>query len=299
ALRPEGSARVVSSVEHRSVVRPAERRAAAGAVVEWIAPLPDGRITAEAVGDAMARAAQRAPVGLVAVQAVNHETGVIHPIAAIAEVAHASGALLHVDAVQAAGRLPPSAWQGADAVAVAGHKMRGPKGVGALALRLGLTARPLLLGGAQERGARRDAGRGDLRRVGRGRAPRPRRPERYAALATLRDRLEAGLVALGARHGAAAVRNGEAVRAPHVVNLSWAGWRGPELCAALDLEGVAVSSGAACSAGTAEPSPVLLAMLGEARAASAVRASLGEDTTDADVDAALERWDRVLMRGRG
>jgi cysteine desulfurase len=298
-LLPGGSSLVVSAIEHPSLTRPAQRLGAAGVVVEWAPPLPDGRITAEAVGEAMARAARRAPVGLVAVQAVNHETGVVQPIAAIAELAHASRALLHVDAVQAAGRLEPSAWLGADAVALAAHKMRGPKGVGALALRLGLTARPVLLGGAQERGARpgtQDA----VACAGLGAAARRARggPARYAALAPLRDRLEAGLLALGARHGIDVARNGEAARAPHVVNLSWAGWSGPELCAALDLEGVAVSSGAACSAGTAEPSPVLLAMVGEARAASAVRASLGEDTTDAEIDTALERWERVLLRAR-
>lgn len=297
-LLGEGRSLVVSAIEHPSLLRPAERLQAAGVVVARVPPLADGRITAEAVGEAMARAAERAPVGLVAVQAVNHETGVVHPVEAIAAVVHAAGALLHVDAVQAAGRLEPASWRGADSVAVAGHKMRGPKGVGALAVRLGLTVRPLLLGGAQERGAR--PGTQDpvacagfaaaLRRAAGG-------AERYAALASRRDRLEAALIALGERLGAPAERNGEAARAPHVSNLSWAGWNGPELCAALDLEGVAVSSGAACSAGTAEPSPVLTAMVGEARAASAVRASLGEDTAEADVDAALERWARVLARG--
>ncbi len=98
-------------------------------------------------------------------------------------------------------------------------------------------------------------------------------PARYARLADLRDRLEAGLAAL-----APVERNGAARRAPHVTNLSFTGWKGDELCAALDLEGVFASSGAACSAGTAEPSAVIRAMLGEARAASAVRFSLGEAT---------------------
>jgi cysteine desulfurase len=92
------------------------------------------------------------------------------------------------------------------------------------------------------------------------------------------------------------VRNGEG-RAPHVTNLSWPGWRGDELCAALDLEGVAVSSGSACSAGTAEPSPVLTAMVGPERASSAVRISLGEETTAEEVDEAVRRWARVLARG--
>ena len=95
---------------------------------------------------------------------------------------------------------------------------------------------------------------------------------------------------------AAITRNGEGPRASHVTNISFRGWIGPELCAALDPEGVAVSSGSACSAGTAEPSPVLEAMVGRERALSAVRVSLGEDTTTDDIREALVRWQRVLAR---
>jgi cysteine desulfurase len=115
-------------------------------------------------------------------------------------------------------------------------------------------------------------------------------------VAALRDGFEEALVALGTRMGAPPARNGEAPRAPHVSNLSWPGWHGDELAAALDLEGVAVSSGSACSAGTAEPSPVLRAMLGEARAASAVRVSMGEETTAEDLAEARRRWEQVLAR---
>lgn len=129
-------------------------------------------------------------------------------------------------------------------------------------------------------------------------ADRARRtPPRYAALAPLRDRLEEALVELGRARGRAPSRNGEAPRAPHVTNLSWPGWLGPELCAALDLEGVAVSSGSACSAGTAEPSPGIEAMLGRERAASAVRISLGEDTSPDAILEAITKWERVLSRG--
>src|SRR6185369_16441059 len=112
----------------------------------------------------------------------------------------------------------------------------------------------------------------------------------YAALAPARDRFEADLIALGASRGRPPLRNGDAPRVPHVTNLAWPGWRGDELCAALDLEGLAVSSGSACSAGTAEPSPIVTAMLGRERAASAVRISLGEETTIADVADAVRRW---------
>jgi cysteine desulfurase len=298
ALVEAGTSLVVSAVEHPSVLRGADRHAAAGVHVEWAAPEPSGVVTAAAVRAAISRARAHAPLALCAVQAANHETGAIHPIADIADEAHAAGALLHVDAVQAVGRLEAAAWAGADSVAIAAHKIRGPKGIGAIATRPGVRLRPVLVGGAQERGLR--PGTQDpvacaglavaaLRAAG--------TPRSYLAIAPLRDRLEAGLVEVGARHGAPALRNGTGPRAPHVSNLSWSGWTGPELCAALDLEGVAVASGAACSAGTAEPSPVLRAMLGEGRAASAVRASLGEDTSSADVDEALRRWDLVLARG--
>jgi cysteine desulfurase len=289
----------VSRIEHPSVVRAAEHLAGRGVEVEWVDPEPSGQVAPEAVSAAVDRASARAPVRLVTLQAVNHETGVIQPVRAVAEIAHRKGALLHVDAVQAVGRLQASVWEGADLVSVAAHKIRGPKGIGALATRPGVRLRPLLHGGAQERGLRpgtQDAAAcaGFAAAAGRARTS----PARYAALAVLRENLEEALVALGARLGSPPERNGTGPRAPHVSNLSWPGWRGEELCAALDLEGVAVSSGSACSAGTAEASPVLRAMVGEARAASAVRVSLGEDIVADDVDDALRRWALVLGRAR-
>ncbi len=289
---PRRRALLVSRIEHPSIVRTAEALGRRGILVVWIDPLPSGLVPAAAFAEAMQRTLAEADVRLVALQAVNHETGVVQPVAEVAALAHAAGALLHVDAVQAVGRLPPGAWSGADLVSVAAHKIRGPKGVGALCTRAGLKVRPLLFGGAQERGVRPGtqdpvacAGFAEAARRARGAGP-----EAYARVAEQRDRLEAALVALGG------LVNGEGPRAPHVTNLSWPGWRGDELCAALDLEGVAVSSGSACSAGTAEPSPVLTAMTGSARAASAVRVSLGEDTTPEDITSATEAFRRVLRR---
>ncbi|APR77654.1 Cysteine desulfurase [Minicystis rosea] len=295
---PQGSL-VLSRLEHPSVVRAAERLSAEGVVVEWAPPDASGRLDPASVAEACDRAAARAPLRLVVLQAVNHETGVIQPVAAVADLAHARGAKLHVDAVQAVGRLDPSVWAGADLVTVAAHKIRGPKGVGALATQPGIRLRPVLLGGAQERGLRPGTQDPAACAGFAAAAERAREaPARYAALAALRDTFEAALIALGARHGQPPARNGDAPRAPHVSNLSWPGWRGDELCAALDLEGVAVSSGSACSAGTAEPSPVLTAMLGEPRARGAVRVSLGEETTGEALAEALQRWERVLERQR-
>src|SRR5258708_810761 len=139
------------------------------------------------------------------------------------------GADLHVDAVQAAGRVPTDAWWGADSIALAAHKIRGPKAIGALAVRAGIVVRPLLRGGAQERGLRP----GTVDPVGAaGFGVAAKRalggPARYARLASLRDDLEEHLIALGARLGGAPSVNGTAPRAPHVSNMAWPGWAGDQ-----------------------------------------------------------------------
>jgi len=290
-----GGVCVTSRLEHPSVTAVAELLERRGVRVAWLETPPSGRIDPEHVDRALARAESMPK--LVALSAVNHETGVLQPVAEVARVAREHGAELHVDAVQAAGRLSPDAWRGADSVSVAAHKLRGPKGIGALAVRAGIAVRPVLRGGAQERGLRPGtvdpvaaAGFGVAARRATGGAAR------YERLALLRGGLEERLVALGARLGRPPLLNGTAPRAPHVSNLSWPGWAGDELAAALDLEGVCVSAGSACAAGTPEPSRVIAAMLGEERARSAVRVSLGEDTTAEIVETAIAVFERVLRR---
>jgi cysteine desulfurase len=284
---------VLSPLEHPSVVRTAEALAARGVTVRWVEPLPSG--LADVAG--FERALRELPsVGLVSLQAVNHETGVVQPVREIAAIAHGCGALLHVDAVQAVGKIDPS-WGEADLLTVAAHKIRGPKGIGALAVRPRVKVAPVLRGGAQERGLRpgtQDAVLAAGFAVAAERATQG--PTRYAPLARMRDRLERELIAIGAAAHIEVARNGDAPRVPHVTNLSWLGALGPELCAALDLEGVAVSSGSACSAGTAEPSPVVTAMAGIDRARSAVRVSLGEETAAHEIDEAIEAFRRVIAR---
>jgi cysteine desulfurase len=281
---------VTSRLEHPSVTRVAEALEREGkARLRWVAVRPDGLLDL----DDLARAFAEGPVRLVAVQAVNSETGVIQPVASVLAAARAAGVLAHVDAVQAFGRTA-DAGAGADTRSVAAHKIRGPKSIGALVARPGLTVAPVLLGGSQERGAR--PGTTDpvaAAGFGAAAAHALESPPAWAALGPLRDALEARLVGLvpGAR-----VNGAGAPRMPHVTNIAFPGWRGPELVAALDLEGVAVSAGSACSAGTAEPSPVLLAMGDAAAAASSVRFSLGEDTRVEDVEAALAAAGRVLAR---
>lgn len=290
-----GGTCVTSRLEHPSVVAVVEQLEARGVRTIWLEVPPSGRIDPESVARALTNAA---PPCLVAVQSVNHETGVLQPIADIVAIAGRAGAEVHVDAVQAAGRLAPDAWEGAHSVAIAAHKMRGPKGVGALLVRPGVTVRPLLRGGGQERGLR--PGTVDpVAAAGFGVAAAHAEdgPGRYARLARLRDGLEERLAALGTQlHGGAPLRNGDGARAPHVSNMSWPGWAGDELAAALDLEGVCVSAGSACAAGTPEPSRVIAAMLGESRARSALRVSLGEETTESDLERAIIAYERVLTR---
>lgn len=285
---------ITSRLEHPSVVAVVEQLEARGVRAVWLEVPPSGRLEPDDVSRALATAV---PPCLVAVQSVNHETGVFQPIAEIVALAARAGAEVHVDAVQAAGRLPPSAWEGAHSVAIAAHKMRGPKGVGALLVRPGVTVWPLLRGGGQERGLRPGtvdpvaaAGFG----VAAARAEHG--PATYARLAGLRDGLEERLRKLGTDLGREPLRNGDDGRAPHVSNMSWPGWAGDELAAALDLEGVCVSAGSACAAGTPEPSRVIAAMLGESRARSALRLSLGEETTESDVEQAIVAFQRVLTR---
>jgi cysteine desulfurase len=171
--------------------------------------------------------------------------------------------------------------------------MRGPKGIGALATRPGVKIAPVLLGGSQEKGIRPGtvdavlaAGLGACaRRAKSNIAP-------HARIAALRDALESGLAALGGRPMGNPSR-----RVAHVSLCTWPGWVGAELVAALDLEGVCVSSGAACSAGTVEPSPVLTAMLGDdSLAAAGVRCSLGDETTTDDIELAVAAFGKVLAR---
>jgi cysteine desulfurase len=282
---------VTSRVEHPSIVRVAEAAEQRGTPVRWVGVGGSGRLEPEAIAEALATLPGGA---VVAVSAVNHETGVIAPLAEITAVVERAGALLHVDAVQAVGRLPASTWHWGTTLSVAAHKIRGPKGVGALASRPGHVPAPVLRGGSQERGLR--PGTVDAVGLAGFRVAAERAvegPARYARLEPLRDRIECDLALLARVNGAGVPR------APHVTNLSFAGVRGDELAAALDLEGVSVSSGSACSAGTQEPSPVVLAMLGAERARSALRVSLGEDSNEAEVETLLALLPALVLRARG
>jgi len=232
---------------------------------------------------------------LVAIQQVNHETGVILPVAEYARVCALAAVPIFVDATQSLGKLPIDVTDlGASALALASHKVGGPAGAGALWVDRRWSLSPQLLGGAQERGRRGGTpavlsavgfaaacGELDLRL-----ADQPR-------LAKLREQLESAMLDQGG------VVNGDrGPRTATVTNVSFRGRRGPALVAALDLEGVATSTGAACSSGLNEPSPVLLALHPDEswRAGAALRMSFGPETSESNIEFVIHALTSVLSR---
>ena len=280
---------LISAIEHSSVR--AGGRFPRGAVAD-IAVEADGRIDLAALADALAGTARP----LVSIMLANNETGVVQPIAQAAAIVHAAGGLLHVDAVQAAGRVACDINAlGADLLTLSAHKIGGPKGVGAL-----IRARedihfpdPLIRGGGQERGLRAGtenvagiaafgAAAAAVRRQGAAEADHMR---------ALRDRLETGLkaVAPGAVIFGAAVE-----RLPNTTLFAAEGMKAETAVISFDLEGIAVSSGAACSSGKVQPSHVLAAMgVSPALARGAVRLSLGWTTTETDIERCLGAWRKL------
>ena len=289
---------VTSAVEHEAVLETARALADAGHDVAVLPPDADGRLSADAVAGALAGG-----TGLVSAMLANNEVGTVNPVRAIADVAHAAGALMHTDAVQAAGLLPLDVDAlGVDLLSLSAHKAGGPKGVGALYVRAGTPFEPTQTGGAQER-KRRGGTENVAGVVGFAEALALAEAEREATaarVAGLRDALRGRLAAsLGGR---LAVHTPAEGAAPHVLSVSVRpGPGGPVdgemLLTALDLEGVHVSAGSACTSGALEPSHVLVA-LGVPRdvAGATVRFSLGRTTSTADVVEAAGAFERVVAR---
>ena len=287
ALRGFAGRRVLTSaVEHESVLAARPDAERFGVTRDGVADLEDLE----------RRLTDGADPALVSLMLVNNETGVIQPVAECARIAHAHGALVHCDAVQAAGRLPLSlSGLGVDLMTLSAHKLGGPTGVGALILAEGLEPEALIRGGGQER--RKRAGTENLLGiVGFGAAARLAldRLAEAADLAALRDRLEREALAAMPRArvmgaGAARVANTSCVMLP--------GLPGETQVMTLDLAGVAVSAGSACSSGKVKPSHVLAAMGEDDRsAASAIRVSLGWTSDDEAVDRFLAAWTAMARR---
>ena len=284
---PQDAHLVVSPIEHASVLGPVRELERRGAQVTWLSVDGEGRIRPDDVG-----AALRPETALVSIGWANNEIGTVQPIAGISAVCRARGVRLHVDAAQALGKLPVDAGL-VDLCTVSAHKLGGPIGVGALIVRRGMTLRPLCFGGEQERGRR--PGTENVAGVVGFAAALAARAASSAELTALRERLWTGVAAIGEIRRYSPVTD----CLPNTLNVGFSGVRGEALVAALDLEGVAVSVGSACAAGSAEPSHVLRAIgCNDAEAAGGVRFSLGCDTTEAEIDAAVAAVRRVIDRIR-
>ncbi len=286
ALTPAlGEVLLISAIEHPSV-RSGGRFAAA----------EDIAVTAAGVVDLVALERQLAGRSrpLVSLMLANNETGVIQPVAKAAALVHAAGGLLHVDAVQGPGRIACDFKAlGADLMTLSSHKIGGPQGVGALIRRDGLTLDSQIKGGGQERGAR--AGTENVAGIaGLGAAAEAVRQgwtAEAARMAALRDGLEAGIKAIAPK---AVIFGAEAARLPNTTLFSVPGMKAETAVIAFDLEGVAVSSGAACSSGKVAPSHVLAAMgVAPELARGAIRVSLGYATSDDDVGTILKAWGKL------
>ena len=281
ALEPTGKRHLVASaIEHEAVLNTLKVLAKRGWRTTLLGADQTGILSAAMLRDGLAD-----DTALVSVMHANNEIGTIQPIAELARAAHDRGALFHTDAVQSAGKIPVNVKTlGVDMLSMSAHKFYGPKGVGALWIRRGLRVLPLLTGGRQER-SRRAGTENVAGIVGMGVAARiaaGKMADEGRRLATLRDRLEAGI--LRAVPGTA-VNGSPETRVPNTTNISFDRVEAESLLIALDLQGIAVSTGSACSSGTLEPSHVLKAMgLSAPRAQNSIRFSLGTSNTDEEID---------------
>jgi cysteine desulfurase len=279
----------VSAIEHPSV---ASGGRFPDSAVDIVPVTRDGIVDLHALRSAIARA----EYPLVSIMLANNETGVIQPIAEIAAIVHAANGVLHVDAVQGAGRIDCSIDElGADLLSVTAHKLGGPQGAGALIKRGDIhIAEPLIKGGGQERGSR--GGTENVAAIaGFGAAASAANAARQAdapRMAALRDRFEAGLMAAWPQ---AVIFGKDAARLPNTTFFAVPGVKAETAIISFDLNGIAASSGSACSSGKVQGSKILAAMGVEpALASGAVRVSLGWTTTENDVDRLLIAWNTVV-----
>ena len=294
-LRAQGRRAVVSMpTEHKAVLQAVHQAAKEGAEERMLAVEKSGTVR---MADAQAKIG--ADTALVSIMWINNETGVIQPIAELAAMTKAAGAIFHTDAVQAFGKVEIDARTVPfDFVSVSGHKFGAPKGIGAFYIRRGTPLEPLFFGGSQDRG-RRPGTENVASAVGLARAMElalEEREEHWRTLEAMRDRLEQELMA---RIPDALVHGRDAKRAPHILNISVPGTDSESLLMALDLAGVAASSGSACQSGAVEPSHVLRAMGVRADLASAaVRMSLGSLTTDECIDRVAQLFPALIAKAR-
>jgi cysteine desulfurase len=283
---------VVSAIEHKSVLAPARELERDGHPLAVVPVGRDGRIDLDALDRSVS-----ADTAIVSVMLANNEVGVVQPVAEIAAIAHRTGALLHVDAAQAVGKIPVDvAASGIDLLSLTAHKLYGPKGCGAIVIRKGVTLAPLIVGGGHERGLR--AGTLNVPGiVGLGRAcaiAQAEMPAEAARLAALRDRLLSGLCD---GVGELVVNGSMTDRLPHNLHVSFPHVDGESLM--IGIGDIAVSGGSACSSASGEPSHVLAAMLGAAGVPSAsIRVGLSRFTTDDEIGYTIEKFVKVVRHLR-
>jgi cysteine desulfurase len=278
---------LVSAIEHASVLTGGRYRTDQ---IEALGVTRSGVVDLDRLRGLLAAA----PPTLVSIMLANNETGAIQPVSEIADIVHAAGGLLHVDAIQAFGKIACNIKElKADLVSLSGHKVGGPKGIGALFLAEGLSGlEALLRGGGQEQG-RRAGTENVIGIIGFGAAVKAAvasRDNDAIRIQVLRNRLEAGL---RQTRGVLVFSENEP-RLPNTTLFSAPGLKAETAVIGFDLEGIAVSSGSACSSGKVQPSHVLAAMgYGPELARGAVRLSLGWSTTEADIDRVLEAWRKL------
>jgi cysteine desulfurase len=280
---------ITTSIEHSAIIQAANKLANYGVQTTFVAPQPSGLIDPHDVLRAI-----RPETRLISVMLANNETGVLQPVAEIGKIAADTGVFFHIDAVQGAGKIKFDVRQfGCHLLSISGHKVHGPKGVGAMFVRRGTPVESLIVGGSHER--RRRAGTENVPGiVGLAKAielaMHSIEDGTMTRLAALRDKLEAGILALPGTGLNGAMPDGKpAPRAANTTNIWFDNLEGEALVIGLDLKGIAVSGGSACHSGATEPSHVLMAMgLDKARARASLRFSLLKTVTEAQIDHVLK-----------
>ncbi len=295
ALEPAGKRHlIISSIEHEAVLQTAKALARRGFRVTHLPVGQSGVVDPESLAAALTD-----DTALVSVMHANNEIGTLQPIAALAALARSRGALVHTDAVQTVGKLPVDVTAlGVDLLSLSAHKFGGSKGIGALWIRRGVRLVPFMTGGRQERNRR--AGTENVPGIASMGAAADYARETLAAtaprVAALRERLEQGILARVPN----TTVNGSGPRVPNTTNISVDRVESESLLIALDLEGIAVSSGSACSSGTLEPSHVLKAMgFPHARTLNSLRFSLGASNTEAEIDRVIDVLPALVAKLRG
>ncbi len=294
-LAQPGDHVICSTIEHHAVLNSCKHLQSAGCEVTSVPVDSRGLVDPEDV-----RRALRPNTKLISIMMANNETGVVQPVEEIGKLAAGADVYFHTDAVQAAGKVPVDVTRiGCDLLSISGHKMHAPQGVGALYVRKGTILQPMLHGGSHER-SRRAGTENVAGIVGLGRAAEIAKQAldggALARMSQMRDRLEQTILA---EVEAAGVNGEGAPRVPNTTNLYFDYIEGEALVIALDLKGLAVSTGAACSSGAIEPSHVLTAMgLRPDRARASLRFSLGKQNTPEEVEFALELVPKTVARLR-